>query len=143
MKKVKIIAASLLVLGAMVFAGCDKTNTDNGPSTADREKFLGAWQGTSSGTVLGTHNFNMTITASNSAADQILMDNFDGYGSGVRIIAVVSGNNFTIPGAPLNIIGSDTIAGSGSCNSSGNTLSFTFTVKDGQATDYRSGSAHR
>lgn len=132
----------MLVGVFFVLYSCEKNSTEDGPTTVDREKYLGDWQGSSDGNVNGPLNFNMTITASNSAPDQILMDNFDGIGEGLKIVASVDGNSITIPGAPLNIVGSDTITGSGTYNSN-HTLSFTFTVKDGQTTDYRTASAHQ
>lgn len=144
MKKNQLLLSVLLFSVLSVLYSCEKNSTEDGPTTADREKFLGTWQGVSNGTVNGQLNWNMVITASNSAPDQILMDNFDGVGNGVKIIASVSGNSITIPGAPLNVISAtnDTITGSGSYNSN-NTLSFNFTVKDGQTTDFRTGSAHQ
>ncbi|MBK9543858.1 MAG: hypothetical protein IPQ03_03715 [Bacteroidetes bacterium] len=142
MKTNKVIASVLIISSIFILYSCEKNSTEDGPSTADREKFLGDWQGSSDGSVGGPLNFNMTITASNSAPDQILMENFDGIGAGSKIVASVSGNSITIPGAPLNIVGSDTITGTGTYNSN-NTLSFTFTIKDGQTTDYRTGSAHK
>lgn len=117
---------------------CEKT--DDGDITGnDREKFLGAWLGQSNGNVQGTINFNMTITASNSAPDQILIENFDGYGSGTFIPATVAGSDFSLL---RTIISGDTIEGSGRY-SANNTLSFSFTVRDGQTVESRSGTARR
>ncbi|MBL7948693.1 MAG: hypothetical protein JNN19_06865, partial [Bacteroidia bacterium] len=66
-------------------------------------------------------------------------ENFDGYGSGTFIPATVSGSDFSFI---RTIISGDTIEGSGRYNSN-NTLSFSFTVGDGQTVDTRSGTARR
>lgn len=129
-----VIVSSLLVLYS-----CEKNSTENGPTTTDREKFLGDWQGSSTGSSGNSLNWNMTISASNSAPDQILMYNFDAY---TMVVATVTGNSITIPGAPLNVFAGDTVTGSGTYNNN-NTLSFNFTIKDGQIPDYRTGSAHK
>lgn len=121
---------------SLLLTACEKTDED--PVTADRDKYLGSWRGVSTGNG-GTINFNMSVTASNSSPSQIIMENFDGYGSGVYVIAGISGNSIIIP---QNLIGSDTIIGSGSYQSD-NTLSFAFTVKDGQTTDSRTATARR
>lgn len=139
MRKIKWLSATLIVSILLVLYSCEKNSTEDGPTTADREKFLGDWQGSSTGSSGNSLNWNMTITASNSAPDQILMYNFDLY---TMVVGTVSGNSITIPGAPLNVFASDTVAGSGTYNSN-NTLSFNFTIKDGQTTDYRTGSAHK
>ncbi|MFZ7107716.1 MAG: hypothetical protein ACO1HD_13905, partial [Bacteroidota bacterium] len=125
----------LIVFG---LSSCEKTD-DGDISGNDREKFLGDWLGQSTGSVQGSINFNMTITASNSAPDQVLFENFDGYGSGTFIPATVSGSDFSFI---RTIISGDTIEGSGRYNSN-NTLSFSFTVRDGQTVDTRSGTARR
>lgn len=136
-RKAKVIAGVFILL-LLGITSCQKDNpSDPTQSAADREKFLGTWQGTSTGTN-GTRNFNMTYTASNSAPEQILMSNFDGEGSNTYIPANVSGNSFAIV---RTVVNGETIQGSGTYTS--NTLSFTFTVDDGQTVDNRTGSAHR
>jgi hypothetical protein len=123
---------------AFGLASCEKT--DKGDVTGnDREKFLGEWRGQSTGSVQGAINFNMTVTASNSAPDQIILENFDGYGSGTFVPATVSGSDFSLV---RTIVSGDTIEGTGRYNAN-NTLSFSFTIRDGQSVDYRSGTARR
>ncbi|REJ84032.1 MAG: hypothetical protein DWQ44_03920 [Bacteroidetes bacterium] len=136
MKKKSYKAFTMLMLFVTaLLSSCEKTEED--PNTSDRDKFLGSWRGFSTGPG-GDINFNMNISASNSAPDQILMSNFDGTGSNTFIPAVVSGNSLTIP----TFVGVDTIQGSGNYNSN-NTLSFTFVVRDGQTVENRTATAQR
>ena len=123
-----------VLLCTVFFTACEKTE-DTGPSTTDRDKYLGSWSGSSTGSG-GTRNFNMQITASNSAADQIVLNNFDGVGTGNFIYANISGNSLSIVST---LVGSDRYDGTGSI--SGNTLSFTFTIDDGQTIENRSATA--
>ena len=87
----------------------------------------------------GSINFNMTITASNSAPDQVLFENFDDATAVAPSFLQRSADQFSFI---RTIISSDTIEGSGRYNSN-NTLSFSFTVRDGQTVDTRSGTARR
>ena len=104
-----------------------------------RNDYLGAWTGQSDGPVNGPLGFQMNITASNSSSDGILMENFDAVGAGRKVVAYVDGGNITIP---LNIINGDSIIGSGTYRSNGS-LSFSFTVSDGQTVDERTATATR
>lgn len=130
---------SRFVLVALVFATVYSCEPDSVNPDVSRADYLGSWNGSSDGPVGGPLTFPMTITASNSAPDQILMDNFDAIGQGYKIIAIVDGGTITIP---QNIIASDTISGSGTYKANG-TLSFTFTVRDGQTVDNRTATATR
>jgi hypothetical protein len=126
----------ILVVSATFFA-CQQEDT--APSSADRDKFLGTWITHSSGPVHGTLDFTMTITAGTSSAAQIKIENFDEEGSGTFILGEVSGNNVSLTQTTIN---GDVISGSGSYNSNG-TLSFTYTVNDGQTNDSRTATAHK
>jgi hypothetical protein len=127
----------LLVTGILISAyACEPDTVDPNVS---RDDYLGSWTGNSVGNVNGQLGFQMTITASNSSPDGILMDNFDGVGPGTKVIAIVDGGNLTIP---LNIVNGDSIIGSGSLGSDGK-LRFDFTVSDGQTVDSRTATATR
>ena len=126
----------LLLLCSIVFVSCQKNN-DVGITTTDRDQFLGTWYGTTTGSN-GQRSFTLTITASNSASDQILLRNFDGAGTGTYIPATVSGSSFTMTST---LIGSDRYNGTGSLSSG--TMSFTFSIDDGQAIENRTGTAHK
>ncbi|MFM9051196.1 MAG: hypothetical protein ACKOKF_02600 [Bacteroidota bacterium] len=127
----------LAVAGIVLFI--NSCEPDDVAPDVSRDDYLGGWTGQSDGPVNGTLGFQMNITASNSAANGILMDNFDGVGFGRKVIAYVDGGNVTIP---LNIINGDSITGSGIYRSNG-TLSFDFTVSDGQTVDQRTATATR
>jgi len=132
MKRVNRVFA-VIIISIMVFTtACEKTETD-GP-VDDREKFIGTWDGQTDGTQ-GQRNFSLVITASNSAPDQILMQNFDG-GTGT-VVASVSGNLFSIPS---QMVSGETIEGDGSY--SNGSLTFTFTIDDGQSVEDRTGTAN-
>ena len=131
-KSVKYFFA--VILCTLIFTACEKTDT-SGPSTTDREKFLGSWAGSSNGAG-GYRTFNMTITASNSAENQILLNNFDGTGVGSIIYASVSGNSLSIIST---LVGQDRYEGTGTI--SGSTLSFNFTIDDGQTIENRTATA--
>ena len=125
-----------IVLGTTFYA-CEPD--DSIDPTVTRQDYLGQWIGASDGPIGGPINFTMNIIASGSSGDGIRMENFDGYGQGTYVSATVSAGNITIP---RNVIGSDTIQGSGSYRSDG-TLSFNYTIRDGQSVDQRTATATR
>ena len=114
-----ILVAALI---SVVINSCKK---DDAP---DRDKFLGTWSVSSNGSVSGPLNWPMTITASNSSPDQILIKDFD-LQTGTTTIASVSGNSFSFS---TQHIGSETVQGSGTYNG---TLTFHYTADDGQKVD--------
>ena len=132
MKTLNRILLATLFTALIFLTGCEKTEPDINSSA--RDKFIGTWDGQSSGTG-GPRNFSLVITASASDPDQILLDNFDG-GTGI-VSAIVSGNSFSIPSQSVS---GETIQGSGSYSSA--TLSFSFTIDDGQGVENRTGSAN-
>lgn len=132
-KKIFIVYIVLILLAA----SCAKE--DDSPLDSDREKFLGSWITTSTGAVHGTLNFTMTITAGASSPSQIKMENFDQEGNGTFLFGDVGGTAVSIA---QQVIGSDTIQGSGSYNSNG-TLTFHYSVRDGQSVDNRTANAHK
>jgi len=141
MKK-NIFRIVLVLLIAGFIDACQKdSTTDPSVTGTDRDKFLGTWITQSSGTS-GTLNFTMTIAAGASSANQVKIANFDLEGSGAYIFADVSGNSLTISLPPLNVIGNDTIEGTGTYNSN-NTLSFNYTIRNGQTVDVRTATAHK
>ena len=131
----KIAIIFLLFASAFYFTGCEKD--DNTVSTSDRDKFTGTWSAESSGSG-GTRNFTLTITASNSSPDQIIMENFDQAGDNTFIPATVSGNSVSL--VRTNISG-EYYEGSGTY--SNQKLNFTFTVDDGQTIEHRTCTAHK
>ncbi len=138
--KIKSVSKTWLAVFFLLIIGlnaCEKDTTTD-PTVNDRDKYLGVWQGTSTGPN-GTRNFNMNFTASNSAPEQILMSNFDGAGTNTFIAANVSGSSFSIV---RTLVNGEYIAGSGTYNSN-NTLAFSFTVDDGQTVESRTGTARR
>jgi hypothetical protein len=134
MKNRKTKYLVLLLLCIISFSGCEKTDEPIATGT-DRDKFIGNWAGNSNGPG-GYRVFNMTITASNSAADQIILNNFDGVGVGNIIYATVNGNSLSFI---TTLVGQDRYDGTGALNN--NTLSFSFTIDDGQTIENRTATA--
>lgn len=128
-----------IVFTTLIFFVVSCAKEDDKPLDSDREKFLGSWITTSTGAVHGTLNFTMTITAGASSPTQIKMENFDQEGTGTFIFGEVGGTAVSIA---QQVIGSDTIQGSGSYNSNG-TLTFNYSVRDGQSVDNRTANAHK
>jgi hypothetical protein len=141
MKRRNIYAlAVLFMVTATTFFACQKDNQDEiSTSTSDRDKFLGTWITQSSGSVHGTLNFTMNITAGNSSASQIKIENFDEEGAGTFVFGDVSGTTVSLT---QTTIGGDVITRSGRYSNNG-TLSFTYTVNDGQTIDNRTATAHK
>ena len=112
----------LFILGiVLATASCKKDETP------DRDKFLGAY------TVVetcgsGNDSYDITIIESGTAENAVIIVNL--YDFGAQISATVSGNNITIPSSTT---GGITYSGNGTI--SGNTLTVTFTVSDGSASD--------
>lgn len=128
MKKNKsLLLFAFLIL--LLTTGCEKTEPDI--ITSDRDKFIGTWNAVSTGAG-GTRNFTLVIVASNSAPEQIIMKGFDGGSSTSSLPANVSGNDISII---TTIISGETIAGTGAYNNG--SLSFDFTVNDGQTVESR------
>ncbi|HLG34150.1 MAG TPA: hypothetical protein VI757_04660 [Bacteroidia bacterium] len=138
MKKNKwILFVAVTTAGVLFVTSCAKDDESAGGN--DRDKFLGAWITTSTGSVSGTLNFTMNITAGSSSPTQIKIENFDAEGSGLFRFADVGGNALSIT---QQSISGDTISGSGTYNSN-NTLSFTYTIRDGQTVENRTATAHK
>src|SRR4051812_32869354 len=98
MKKNKIrrLFAFMAVLSILVIGCAKEEDPIPTPGTPDRDKFFGTWHVTSNHTQLPVPQYwDMTISASNSSSDQILIKNFDQQ-TGTTITATVSGNNFSI-----------------------------------------------
>ena len=117
---------------SILIMSCEKSEPE--VTSSDRDKYIGTWDGQSDGSG-GHRNFPLIITISNSAPDQIKMENFDG-GNGI-VFATVSGNSLSIPS---QVVSSETIQGTG--NHLGVSLSFSFTVYDGQVSENRTGIAN-
>ncbi len=135
MKRINKILTPVVIALLLFATGCEKTEPVI--STADRDKFIGNWHGVSSGPG-GTRNFNMTIRASNSAPDQVLMENFDGSGTGTYVNASVTGSTITIIST---LISGERYEGSGTL--SGTRITFSFTIDDGQTLENRTANADK
>ncbi len=135
MKNQKKIVALVMIIFLSILSGCEKTEPD--VAANDRDKFIGIWNAESFGSG-GTRNFTLTITASNSSSDQVLMQNFDGGGSNTFVPATIEGDSLSII---RTVVSGETIEGSGIY--SGGDLSFNFTIDDGQGVENRTCTASK
>ncbi|MEO0312548.1 MAG: hypothetical protein RIQ89_2205 [Bacteroidota bacterium] len=119
----RIIAFAFL---ASLLIACDSTED---PAIDDRDKFIGTWNVSSTGTQSGTLAWSLTISTSNSTAAGVLLKNFDKQGTNTTVRGETSGNNISY----YEIVSGDTISGTGVY--SGGKITFDYTVKDGVSTD--------
>ena len=135
MKTQKKIVAFYIVAFFSFLTACEKTEPDI--ATNDRNKFIGIWNAESLGSG-GTRNFTLTITASNSSSDQVLIQNFDGGGSNTFVPATIEGDSLSLI---RTVVSGETIEGSGIY--SGGDLRFNFTIDDGQGVENRTCTASK
>jgi hypothetical protein len=131
------LLSRILVFASLLSLTLWSCEPDEVNPAVDRSDYIGTWNGQSDGPVGGQISFILKITASNSSPDGILLENFDGLGQGTFIPAVVDAGTVTIPRC---ISASDTIEGYGNYLNNG-TLTFNFTVRDGQSVDERTATA--
>lgn len=113
---------------SMIVTSCAKEEGDNDIITLPRDKFIGTWQVTSTGTNSGVQYWNLIIEpASASAAEQVVMRNFDQQGNSTTVFADVSGNDLLIPGT---VVGNVTVEGTGYL--SGALLTLDYTSRDSE-----------
>ncbi|MFN0214260.1 MAG: hypothetical protein ACKVT2_08390 [Saprospiraceae bacterium] len=116
-----VICAILLTGLVFIASSCKKDKTP------DRDKFLGAYSVVET-CGSGNDTYDLTILESGTSENAIIVANL--YGSGTQLSATVSGSNVTI--ASQVALG---ITWSGSGSISGNTLTISFMVSAGGASD--------
>ena len=131
MKRLSRLVSFIIIGSLVIFSGCEQDNSTS--PTPDRDKLFGVWDCSSDGNG-GPRNFSLTISASNSAEDQIKMENFDG-GTGI-VFANVSGNSISIPSQQ---VGFETVSGNGTYH--GSTITFSYSLDDGQGVEHRNATA--
>ena len=113
-KKIKSVFMLTVMLVATLFSSCTKEEKDV------RNDYVGSYRNnfeyTENGQVI-TGTYTLTIVKSSTNANDILLNNINGWGEAVR--ATVNGNAMTIPQQTIMDVG---ISGSGTLN--GNVLSF-------------------
>lgn len=113
---------------SMIVVSCAKEEGDKDIITLPRDKFIGTWHVTSNGSNCGIQYWDLIIEpASASAAEQIVMKNFDLQGNNTTVYADVSGNDLLIPGTVVGLV---TVEGTGYL--SGATLTLDYTSRDSQ-----------
>jgi len=121
MKKLTIPFLSMLLALAILAPGCKKDKE------ADREKFLAVYSMVES-CPSGNSNYDMTIAASASGDNAVVITNFGDF-FGVSITGTVSGNNLSIPQQNVTVqslaVG---VSGSGTLNGNSLAITYTYTV---------------
>ena len=121
----------LLLASCMSLALVSCEEEEDLPGQDDRNKFLGTWNISANGSQTGHLAYTIEILAGGSSATQINMQDFD-FRPGASVFAEVDGNSLVV--SPDNqILGSDTISGTGSY--SNGQLTFHYTVRDGITVD--------
>ena len=122
----KLFVTALTI--SLILAACAKEDGSNDVVTLPRDKFIGTWHVTSHGTNSGNQFWDLIIDpASASAAEQVVMKNFDQQGDSNPVYADVSGTDLLIPST---VVGTVTVEGTGSLN--GATLTLDYTSTDSQ-----------
>ena len=122
----KLFVTALTI--SLILAACAKEDGSNDVVTLPRDKFIGTWHVTSHGTNSGNQFWDLIIDpASASAAEQVVMKNFDQQGDSTTVYADVSGTDLLIPSM---VVGTVTVEGTGSLN--GATLTLDYTSTDSQ-----------
>ncbi len=127
-KSINFKYAMTVFVISMIAVSCAKEEGDKDIITLPRDKFIGTWHVTSNGSNSGNQFWDLIIEpASASAAEQVVMKNFDLQGNNTTVYADVSGSNLLIPGT---VVGAVTVEGTGYLN--GATLTLDYTSRDSQ-----------
>lgn len=108
---------------------CDQGYEGTLCDTKMTDKFVGTYT-VNENCDTGTYTYSTTITASSTTIDKIVVNNL--YDSGDNLDATVDGSNATIASQTFNGL---TYSGTGSMNTDATSLTLTYVVSDGSATD--------
>jgi hypothetical protein len=89
-------------------------------------KFVGSWNAVDS-CETNTYGYTITIAASSSVVNQLLITNFGEYGTSFVVKADISGMSFTVP---LQLVEGITISGSGEIDAFQNTMTVNYTAEN-------------
>lgn len=129
-KKFWLVAVLPLLILSVLFIACGPEGTDD---TDPRTKYLGNWVCAETQTGGGNSSFPVTVTNDVGNASRIFISNFNNIAANAKPYAVVTGNSLSIPQQIVSLGANDnyTISGSGSFNTTAQTISLTYTVNDG------------
>lgn len=97
----------------------------------EREKFLGTYSVNES-CGLGNVSYQMTVSASSSSDDGVLMANFGGFSTAVSVSGNINKSAITIPNQNISIGGNTvSLSGTGALNGTILTIAYTFSVGGG------------
>ncbi len=95
-----------------------------------RDDFVGNWQASEQSQVFGNSNYSVSISKHATDSTRIYINNFYQIGSSERVVAVVDGNQLSIPTQTVN---ARLFVGSGSLVSG--SININHTASDGSETD--------
>ena len=136
--RIRKVGIAVVVLSSLYFSSCEKDESSPQSTSDDRDKFIRSWTCNETSQQQGTSTYTITISEDNTSANTIITKNFYNLGPTTNTMMIVDGNNVTINSQ--NISG-HIISGSGTYHST-NSLTFSFTVDDGQSIDNVTISAH-
>ena len=120
----KKIIFSLLVLTSIYISSCQK---DEDP-TVNPTSIDGTWKSVENSATYGAQNYYVDISTDSPNSNKKIIDNFFDLGLGKTVTATKSGQTLTISNAVQQ---GNTFNGSGTISSNNNSISWTYTVDDG------------
>lgn len=135
----RIITYTLPLLFILMIISCSKeedstqTTTTGATTGSDpRDVYVGTFRCNETSSLIGTTPpFDVVITKSTTASDQILIYNIYNLGSNTKAYAIIQGSQVTIPNQP---VAGNFIQGTGTLQTAV-TLALTYTVNLGGTTD--------
>jgi len=127
--------------GVCVNNSCNCNSGFEGDSCTIRttDKFIGSWDATDS-CETGNYGYTVTIVASSSIPNQLIISNFGRYGTTATVTASISGFTFMVLSQNVQN-NSITLSGSGTIDTTTNTITVSYTAEEvvSHATDACSG----
>jgi hypothetical protein len=126
----KLVFSTVMLMGLIV-ASCAPEKAPE-PDTDSRDKYVAYWNVSEhSSSVGGTSTHTVNIIKSTTNSGEIILNNFSGLSVSAR--ATVNNNNVTIPYQQIGSIGFT--KGSGTMNTSNNSIAMTYTNTIGTSVD--------
>ncbi len=124
----KRIIFVLIAITAIFLSSCQK---DEDP-TINTTSIDGSWKCVENSGIYGTQNYYVDISTDAANSNKKIIDNFFGLGLGTIVMATQSGQALTISNA---VQLGHTFNGNGTISSNNNSISWTYTVDEGNGPD--------
>lgn len=128
----KKIASRIALLAVITvgFSSCEKDEDD--PNFDFRDEYVGDWNAQFTSDEFGVQTYTVSISKSDSDADQILIANFYNLGTAESVVVNASDNDLLISSQTVK---DNTIEGTGLSTANYDQINFTYTAFDGAVTD--------